>query len=374
MKNFFNFLLVFVALGFGGCATKTYKFENISQAVFEKQQWEDFENFADENHTQALKTFVKSCEKSAKKPTLQNVCKLAQNTPDATLFFKSNFTPFKIVDQNGKDSGKITGYYEPLLKGSYTKSEIYKYPLLKTPSQKVSDSLSSDYPEAASYKFKGLKKEEKNRTPFLSRDEIEKNIEKFEPICYVDSKIDLFFLQVQGSGKILLDTNQTINVGYDSQNGYPYRSIGAQLKNDPKWSQGGVTMQKIRQWASENNDENVAKFLSYNQSYVFFDLRKQGATGSLGVELDALRHIAVDTKYTPLGYIVLLDTYYPMSSRKLQKIVVAGDTGGAIKGEIRADLFYGFGDDAAENAGKMSQNGKMTILIPNELIKEKNDK
>jgi membrane-bound lytic murein transglycosylase A len=374
MKSFFNFLLILAALGFGGCAKKIYKFENISQASFEMQKWEDFENFQDDNLTQALKTFVKSCERSAKNPTLQNVCTIAKTSDNAKTFFESNFTPFKIIDKNGRDSGKITGYYEPLLRGSYTKTEIYKYPLLKTPTQQVSIKLEKDYPNATLYKFKGLKNGEKNQVSYLSRDEIEKNIDKFEPICYVDSKIDLFFLQVQGSGKILLDTNETINVGYDSQNGYPYRSVGSQLRNDPKWSQGGVSMQKIRQWASENSDEDVTKFFGYNQSYVFFDIRKQGATGSLGVELDSLRHIAVDTKYTPLGYVVLLDTFYPMSNQKLRKIVVAGDTGGAIKGEIRADLFYGFGDIAADSAGKMSQNGKMIVLIPNELIKEKNDK
>lgn len=369
MTKFVSFFLVFIIFIFTGCAPKYEKLPN-SAASFQKQNWDDLEGFENDNHEEALNTFIKSCEKSGKKESLKSVCEKAKISKNPKDFFISNFTPYKIVKKDGNDTGLITGYYEPLLKGSKTKSDIYKYPVLKTPKDLLVVNLSSLYPELSKFKLRGMQKEN-SIVPYLSREQIEQKIDEFEPICYVDNKIDLFFLQIQGSGKIALDNGEMINVGYDNQNGHPYYSIGKRLLEDPVWASGGVSMQKIKEWATANDEFTVNNLLNQNSSYIFFAQRNFGATGSLGVELVPKRHIAVDTSFTPLGYPVFLNTSYPATGEKIQKIMVAGDTGGAIKGEIRADLFYGFGNEAGEIAGKMKQSGQMILFVPNEISKIK---
>lgn len=368
MKNFFNFLLVLVALGFGGCVTK-YEKISISEAEFERQNWDAIDGFRDDNLTEALEVFKKGCEKSKSKVYMKEVCDNAKNASNGYEFFVSNFIPMKIVSSKYKDGGLITGYYEPLLRGSLQKSEIYKYPVLKTPNDLISINMNKLYPELSKYKLRG-KLDTTFIKPYLSREEIEKNIDNFEPICYVDDKIDLYFLQVQGSGKITLDNNQTINVGYDNQNGHPYNSLGGRLMKEFNWTAKDVSMQSIREWAKNSQEAEVDKILNLNPSYIFFAERDHGARGSLGVDLVALRNVAVDIRYTPLGLPLFLVTQNP-NGNPIKKVVVAADTGGAIKGEIRADYFFGFGDDAGSFAGTMKQKGQMILFIPKQILEGK---
>ena len=265
---------------------------------------------------------------------------------------------FKIHSK--RKSQILTGYFEPQLSGSRTKSKVYKYPLYETPKDLVSVNLQSIYPELKKYRLRGKIKGGK-LVPYYTRAQLQKNAIDANVICYVDSKVDLFFLEVQGSGRVKLDTNETIFIGYDNQNGHRYRSIGRYLVKKKEIPLKDISLQSIRAWFVEN-PKRVDEVLNYNHSVVFFKQRKHKATGSLGLALTPLRSVAVDRSFIPLGSMLYLSA--ETQSFKNPKIVFAQDTGGAIKGAVRADMFVGFGSEAAEIAGKLKAPLALWILIP----------
>jgi membrane-bound lytic murein transglycosylase A len=174
-------------------------------------------------------------------------------------------------------------------------------------------------------------------------------------------------MQVQGSGRVKLDGKETIMLGYADQNGYPYRSIGRLLVERGDLPLEKASMQGIKTWAKQNPDK-LQELLNYNASYVFFrELPRDlpGPLGALGIPLTARRSIAVDARYIPLGAPVFLATTMPNSRQPLNRLMIAQDTGGAIRGAVRADFFWGFGEEAAALAGRMRQSGKMWVLLPN---------
>lgn len=359
-------VVLFALLLYTTCCKKEYiKKENISKANLYKTSWDKLEGFEEDDLDTALKVFQKDCQRSKRYETLKKVCQdsfKVKGVKEAKKFFKSNFTPYQLISDDKKEEGLITGYYEPLLYGNLTKTSKYQYPIYKTPKDMYTIDLSDAYPELKNYRLRGKIKGNKI-VAYDTREDIEKRSD-LEPICYVDNKIDLFFLQIQGSGKVQLENGEVLNIGYANQNGRAYYAIGRKLIEDGYIKKENISLQSIKQWL-EQNPSRIDEVLNLNESYIFFGKRKKGATGSLGSELTANRNLAVDRGYIPLGFPVFINTTNPLTNKKIHRLMVAADTGGAIKGEIRADFFFGFGAKAQELAGKMKQKGKLFIFIPN---------
>ena len=358
-------LTILLILLFTGCSQKEpIKFDKltISKAKVKKVSFDEIEGFYEDNLPLALETFKKDCQKASKYKLFKTVCQKADETTNASEFFTNNFTPYVLYSSSGQDKGIITGYYEPLLNGSKIKSEIYKYPIYKTPKDMITIDLTDSYPEFKKYRLRGKMVNGKiisydDREALSKRDDL-------EAICYVDDRLELFFLQVQGSGKVKLDTGESINIGYANHNGHKYSGIGKILLAEGVLKEYGASMQGIHAYF-EDNPQRLDEILFKNRSFIFFSQRKQGATGALGVELVGGRNLAVDRRYIPLGMPVFINTKNSVSQEKIDRLMVAADTGGAIKGEIRADFFFGNGEKAELYAGGMKEGGKLTILVPN---------
>jgi len=361
MKYFI--ILIFTIFIFTGCSPKFEKL-SFSNANLQEVSFKDLKNFEEDNLSLALDVFNKACTKSQRRELFKEVCIEAKNTNNAKEFFTNNFTPYKLYNSDGSDKGVITGYYEPLLYGSYIKDERFKYPIYKIPSDLIIVDLKSIYPKLKNYRLRG--KIEGNRLiPYGDREIIE-NSEEENVLLYVDNKIELYFLHIQGSGKIELPNGDIVNVGFANQNGRKYVSIGKYMLNEGYIGRGteySASVQGMKKWF-DDNPQMVDEVLNQNPSYVFFEERKKGATGSLGVELVAQRNLAVDTKYIKLGLPVFINTKNPITNENIDQLMVAADTGGAIKGEIRADFFWGFSKDAEKFAGSMKEKGELYILVP----------
>ena len=375
MKNII-FILITTLLFFAGCSTKEEvvpkeeKVEEIPKDIIkdssknmEAVSFNEIEGFYKDDLNHALEVFKKDCKKAKNNELFKGVCQKAEFETDGKKFFTINFQPYKLLDENSSDEGLITGYYEPFLYGSLNKNSRYKYPVYKTPKDMLIIDFVSVYPEFAKLKLRG--KQVGNKVvPYDSREEIEKNPSKsLEVIAYVDNKVDLFLLHVQGSGKILLDNGELINVGYAEQNGRKFKGIGMYMLNRGYITKDELSAQGMKKYL-DKNPSKMDEVLNQNESYVFFHKSNQGATGSLGTQLTAKRNIAVDRSVIPLGMPVFLSTKNPLDKKPINQLMVAADVGGAIKGKIRADFFWGFGDSAFEYAGKMKEKGKMYILLP----------
>ncbi len=204
--------------------------------------------------------------------------------------------------------------------------------------------------------------------PYYSRAQIADDSGGFAApvLAWADNAVDLFFLQIQGSGWVRFPDGQKIHLGYAEQNGYPYRAIGRVLAERGEMPLSQVSMQNIKRWG-EAHPEKLPELLNSNPSYVFFKRLPDdipGPYGALGVPLTPERSIAVDARYLPLGAPVYLATTQPLSDAPLQRLVLAQDTGGAIRGGVRADYFWGTGKQAGEQAGRMKQAGQMWVLLP----------
>jgi membrane-bound lytic murein transglycosylase A len=262
----------------------------------------------------------------------------------------------------------ITGYYEPILKGSRTPTATFRTPLYAAPDDLLTIDLGELYPDLKGRRLRG-RVQGKKVIPYLSRAELERSASLAgKEIVWVDDALDAFFLQIQGSGRVELPGGETIRVGYADQNGHPYRSIGRYLIDQGILTSEQATTQGLRQWLREN-PQRMQQVLNANPSFVFFreDALKdpsQGPKGALGVPLTAERSIAVDPRWIPLGAPAFLSTTYPITNQPLQRLVVAQDTGGAINGAVRADYFWGMGPAAGENAGRMRQPGRIWLLWP----------
>ena len=290
-------------------------------------------------------------------------------------FFENHFIPYQVMAADGRDTGMVTGYYEPLLDGSRMRSARYNVPLYAVPDDLLTIDLTELYPELKNMRLRG-RVEGKRVVPYWSRADIEHGTAPVadKTLAYVADPVEAFFLQIQGSGRVRLAEGGFMRVGYADQNGHPYRSIGRVLVDRGELPLERASLQGIREWG-RRNPEKLGPLLDENPSYVFFrevppptpgtlEAQIDGPFGSLGVPLLRERAIAVDPRSVPLGAPVYLATTYPLSTRPLTRLVFAQDTGGAIRGAVRADFFWGFGDDAGREAGRMKQDGRMWILWP----------
>jgi membrane-bound lytic murein transglycosylase A len=316
--------------------------------------------------------FLHSCSTLGKRAAWQAVCSEAatMGAPDdaaARAFFERRFQPYQATQDDGSPEGIVTGYYEPLLKGDRVRTARARFPLYATPDDLVSVELASVYPELKSLRLRGRLVGNK-LVPYPTRKEIEASGNGFrgKTIAWAEDPVDLFFLQIQGSGRIEMPDGAHLRVGYADQNGHPYQSVGKLLVERGELKLEQASMQGIKNWGAKNPDK-LSGLLASNPSFVFFrELPSElpGPLGALGVPLTGGRSIAVDPRFIPLGAPVFLATTQPNSALPLNKLVMAQDTGSAIRGGVRADFFWGFGDKAGELAGRMKQRGRMWVLLP----------
>jgi membrane-bound lytic murein transglycosylase A len=316
--------------------------------------------------------FLQSCMKLKNQPAWQAVCMDAQSLASADegsirAFFEQRFQPHEVFNSDNTLEGTITGYYEPLIKGDRVSNAQARFPIYTAPDDLIVVDLANVYPELKSMRLRG-KLQGNKLVPYFTRSEIENANGGFKgrPIAWANDAVELFFLQIQGSGRIELPDGSHLRVGYADQNGHPYKSIGKILVDRGELKLEDASMQSIKAWGAANPDK-LPELLNSNPSYVFFKELPNGLSGplgALGVPLTAGRSIAIDPKYIPLGAPVFLSTTHPLSSQPLNRLMMAQDTGGAIRGAVRADMFWGFGSEAGELAGKMKQKGRMWVLLP----------
>ena len=270
------------------------------------------------------------------------------NEAAARAFFETNFQPYG-VSADGSSTGLFTGYYEPEMRGARAPNATYKVPLYRRP---------NDLPASP------------RTNPYFTRAQIENGAlrKKSLEFLWLADPIDAFFLQIQGAGRVVLPDNRVVRVSYDGQNGQAYVPIGRVLVDRGEMTLEQVSMQTIRAWLVAHPKE-AHGVMNMNPSYVFFReltgmAPDAGPPGALGAPLSPMRSAAVDKSVIPLGTPVWIDTRDPLDGTSLQRLMMAQDLGGAIKGAVRTDIFFGWGRDAEERAGRMRQQGTEYILLP----------
>ena len=338
-----------------------------------------------EDHAAALVPFVKSCGKLRTQPKDKylgpdntqgrvgdwlKICADAAlirpgNRAEAQYFFESRFTPY-VVRGNGEEKGLFTGYYEPELRGSWKPGGPFRHPIYSRPKDLISLDLGKFRSEMKGEHLAG-RLSGSEFIPYATREDIEAgalNGHQLE-LLWVNDPIDVFFLHIQGSGRVVFPDGSAVRIGYAGRNGHRYTPIGRELVAMGAIPPDKVSMRTIRDWL-EANPLRGSQIMARNQSYIFFRvLDDDGPVGAQGVPLTAGRSLAVDTRFIPLGAPVWLNTTEPgKPKRPLRRLVVAQDTGSAIKGVVRGDLFVGFGSVAGIVAGEMRESGTYYLLLP----------
>ena len=323
---------------------------------------------------QAWPAFLSSCSVLIKRADWTRSCAIArqvnaQDNQAVRHFFETYFVANQVTAPDGAESGLITGYYEPLLHGARSRGGAYQTPLYRVPDDLLSVELAGVYPELKGMRLRG-RLAGKKVVPYATRAEIGRATDATgKELLWVDDPVESFFLEVQGSGRVQLsDTQETVRIAYADQNGHPYKSIGRYLVDIGELKVEQASAQGIKAWIVANPARREELF-NANPSYVFFKEERLpdpsvGPKGALGVPLTAQRSVAIDPRFLPLGAPIFLSTTEANSEVPLQRLVMGQDTGGAIRGAIRADFFFGFGPEAAENAGRMKQRGKIWVLLP----------
>jgi membrane-bound lytic murein transglycosylase A len=300
----------------------------------------------------------------------RRACTALAQVPDANTaatrrFFEQWFDPF-LVSNRSQASGLFTGYYEIELRGSRSRKGVYQTPLYLKPKDIVSVNLGQFNSQWSGKKITGRVIADRV-IPAQTRREIDDGAFSGRGIefLWVDNPIDAFFLHIQGSGRVVLEDGSIVRVGYAGRNGHKYVAIGRELVKRGAIAKESVSMQSIRSWLRVNKTDAQA-VMQLNPSYIFFrTLQGPGPVGAQGVVLTPGRSLAVDRRFIPLGAPIWLATTSPLdSSEPLNRLVIAQDTGGAIKGPVRGDLYWGHGENAALNAGFMKGSGRYYILLP----------
>lgn len=317
--------------------------------------------------------FLQSCHVLAAQSPFQTPCSAALAQPELPSaaqmrdFFEKYFSPWQVLNPDGSNTGLITGYYEPLLQGSLTRTSRYRYPLYRPPTNLLTIDLGDLVPELKGRRLRG-QLQGTRVVPYLRRADIDSDAAPLtgDELVWVDNPVDLFFLHIQGSGRIDLAQGGQMRVGYADQNGQPFHGIGRLLVQRGDLTLAQTTLQGIKTWARAH-PEQVQEVLNHNPSYVFFRSLPDnlpGPLGAMGVPVTGGASLAVDPRVIPLGVPVFIDTTQPASRTPLRRLMMAQDTGGAIYGAVRADFFWGYGPQAEQKAGTMRQSGRLWILYP----------
>jgi membrane-bound lytic murein transglycosylase A len=302
--------------------------------------FDDLDGWAVDDHAAALDAFRETCT-DLPQGDWPGICAVASHVTDARAFFEMLFLPVLVEDS---EPALFTGYFEPELKGSRVPTDRHRWPLYRTPPDLPGDGA---WHTRAEIEKLGLLKD--------------RNLE----IAWIDDPVDVFFLQVQGSGRIALEDGSNIRVGYGGRNGHEYRSVGQEMVRRGIYEPHQVSAAVIRNWVRRNPDEG-AELLHHNPSFIFFrELGElppeKGPLGAMNRPVTVLRSVAVDPAFTPLGAPVWIEKD---GADPLRRLMIAQDTGSAIKGAQRADIFFGSGAEAGRQAGRIKDGGRMVVLLP----------
>ncbi|AUG04776.1 MULTISPECIES: murein transglycosylase A [Pseudomonas] len=337
-------------------------------ATYTSASWETLPTVSDDDLLAGFGSWRSACTRLKADPVWGPTCATAANVPltalDVRSFLKQHLDVYGLRSASGSSNGLITGYYEPVYPGSLTQTQAASVPVYGVPEDMIIVALDSIYPELKGKRLRG-RLEGRVLKPYDDAATIETKGVKAPVIAWLTDPMNLQFLQIQGSGRIQLEDGRQLRIGYADQNGHPYRPIGRWLVDQGELKKEDVTMGTIAAWAKANPNR-IPELLGSNPSYVFFNRNpdsNEGPRGSLNVPLTSGYSVAVDRKVIPLGSLLWLSTTRPDGS-SLIRPVAAQDTGGAIAGEVRADLFWGTGDAAGQLAGDMKQQGQIWMLWP----------
>ena len=360
----------------------------ISGSQYTPVAWADLAGWSDDDHLQAYKAFRLSCKpiSALRKPpaepkalgtSLRDPCRAARaaNLSDgarARAFFEEHFLPLRI-SRVGEDDGFVTGYYEPVIDGSRTPTDVYTVPVYRRPSNLFVRGFRQS---AVGLPNKGQvfrKIGRRKLVPYYDRAEIEDGAiaGRGLEICWLKSQTDLLFAQIQGSARVRLEDGSTLRINYDAHNGYPYTAVGRVLIDRGIIPKEQMSMQKIREWMEQNPD-GARELRRQNRSYVFFRevtlSDKDEAVGAQGVPLTPGRSIAVDKALHVYGTPFFIEGELPIESEQsktpFRRLMIAQDTGSAITGPARVDIFFGSGDDAGARAGDIRHAGDVVVFLP----------
>ena len=353
--------------------------------------WVDVPGWNDDDQLAAYQTFRTSCrsivaqhdatpDARALGTSLRDPCRGARATEisdgaRARAFFETNFTPVQI-SRLGEDAGFVTGYYEPVVQGSRTQTDVYDVPVYRRPSNLFVKGFSQASPDLPNkgpvYRKIGRRK----LVPYYDRSEIEDGViaGRGLEICWLKDQTDLLFAQIQGSARVRLEDGSTVRINYDSYNGYPYTAVGRVLIDRGIIPREEMSMQRIREWM-EANPDGAKDVRRQNRSYIFFRevqlSEKDEAIGAQGVQLTPGRSIAVDKSLHVYGTPFFIAGELPIESDKaktpFRRLMIAQDTGSAITGPARADLYFGAGPESGKIAGRLKNNMRFVMLVPKSL-------
>ncbi|MFD2365629.1 murein transglycosylase A [Pseudoduganella sp. GCM10020061] len=340
--------------------------------LFTPATFAELPGWAEDDQREAWSAFTASCSVLGRRAQWAEACTLARGVNATDLaavraFFESNFVPNLVRAADGSQSGLITGYYEAMLRGSRIRSDIYQTPLYRVPDDLLTIDLASVYPQLKNMRLRG-RVVGKKVVPYDAREQIDSGKLAGNELLWVDDPVEAFFLEVQGSGRVQLDNGETVRISYADQNGHPYKAIGRWLIEKGELPANQVSAQSIKAWIAANPHRRQELF-NANPSFIFFREERiadpsVGPKGALNVPLTPARSVAIDPSFLPLGAPIYLATTEAGSDVPMRRLVMGQDTGGAIRGEVRADFFYGFGPEAADKAGRMKQPGTVWVLLP----------
>jgi membrane-bound lytic murein transglycosylase A len=361
----------------------------IPNAQIEPVDWHDLDGWTNDDQAAAFAAFLVSCRTIVKTMTppdapalyvaLQAVCRRALAAPplnsgQARAFFEDNFRPVRIA-KLGESTGLLTGYYEPIVAGSRFPTQDFTVPVYRRPPDLVSPGLPTNV--AFPNKGRAVRLVSKGQyVPYYERAEIEDGVldGKHLEICWLRDPIDLLFIQIQGSARVRLEDGVMLRINYDAHNGQPYTAVGRLLVEQKFVARDEMSMDKIRDWMFAH-PEDAKALRRANKSFIFFRVTglsdDDEAIGGEGIHLTAGRSIAVDRPTHVYGIPFFIEANLPIadetSTTPFRRLMIAQDTGSAIVGPARADLYFGAGDQAGRIAGRLRNQGKFTMLIPREL-------
>jgi membrane-bound lytic murein transglycosylase A len=364
--------------------------EELAAAVhLERTDFSALPGWAEDTQSDVFVAFEKTCRRLARRKseevittklnvgTVEQWQKICSQMPEITTatdeqaraFFEAHFNPYIVRSEKNETQGLFTGYYEASLKGSRTKSDVYNVPLHMRPDDLVMVDLGQFRETLKGQRIAGRVIDGQLR-PYEEREKIVAGDwpHNEQVLVWVDNPVDAFFLQIQGSGIVALDDGTNMRVGYAGQNGHVYYAIGRSLIAREIVAKENMSMQFLEEWL-ENNPDEASALMNENKSYVFFrELDGQGPVGGENIELTAGRSLAIDHSLWPYGLPFFLKAQEPYEgAQPIARLMMGQDTGGAIRGAIRGDVFWGYGEEAEKFAGPMKSKGEYWVLLPKDL-------